>query len=177
MEFIIRQETSADFDSVYEVVKAAFLNAEHTDNDEQNLVIRLRNSEAFVPALSLVATINDAIVGYIMFTKIKIKGDKEDYISLALAPLCVSPWMQCRDIGSKLILEGHKIAKELGFKSVVLLGHPTYYPRFSYVPASQFSITAPFDVPDEAFMACELINNGLSKVTGVVEYPKEFLLV
>lgn len=44
MEIIIRQERSADFDSVYKVVTAAFLQAAHTTHDEQNLVARLRNS-------------------------------------------------------------------------------------------------------------------------------------
>ena len=43
MEILIRQELNADFDSVYEVVKAAFLNAEYTDHVEHNLVERLRN--------------------------------------------------------------------------------------------------------------------------------------
>lgn len=36
MEILIRQEAEADFDSVYEVVKEAFLNAEYTNHDEQN---------------------------------------------------------------------------------------------------------------------------------------------
>jgi hypothetical protein len=47
-EALIRQETGADYDRVYEVVKAAFLNGEYTDHDEQNLAVRLRNSADFV---------------------------------------------------------------------------------------------------------------------------------
>jgi len=73
MGIIIRQETGADFDSVYQVVQAAFLSAAHTTHDEPNLVVRLRGSTAFIPELSLVAVVDDKTVGHIMFTKIVIK--------------------------------------------------------------------------------------------------------
>ncbi|MDF2500807.1 MAG: N-acetyltransferase [Anaerosporomusa subterranea] len=176
MEIIIRQEIGADFDSVYKVVQAAFLNAAHTTHDEQNLVVRLRNSTAFVPALSLVAVVDDNIVGHIMFTKIVIKAEKEMHTSLVLAPVSVLPEMQGKGIGEKLILEGHKIAQALGFTSVILVGHPGYYPRFGYIRASNFGITLPITAPDEAFMACQLTENALLEVNGVVEFPKQFFI-
>lgn len=68
----------------------------------------------------------------------------------------------------------HAEARSLGHKSIVLLGHPSYYPRFGYQRASTWNITAPFDVPDEAFMAVELVPHGLKGVSGVVEYSKPF---
>jgi len=57
-----------------------------------------------------------------------------------------------------------------------LLGHSEYYPRFGYSRASKWGIKAPFEVPDEAFMAIELIEGSLNGVAGVVKYPPEFLL-
>lgn len=51
----IRQEQPTDYDAVYQVVKEAFADAEHTDGDEQDLVVRLRESKSFIPELSLVA--------------------------------------------------------------------------------------------------------------------------
>lgn len=163
-----------DFDGVYKVVKAAFLKAEHTDHDEHNLVTRLRNSSAFIPALSMVALVDDTIVGHILFTRIEIENEGKTYGSLALAPLSVTPDMQGKGIGGMLIAEGHRIAKELGFGSAIVLGHPAYYPRFGYLPASHFNISAPFEVPDEAFMACELIAGGLANISGTVRYPQAF---
>jgi predicted N-acetyltransferase YhbS len=35
-------------------------------------------------------------------------------------------------------------------------------------------IDVAFDVPDEAFMALELVEDGLRNVQGVVHYPEEF---
>ena len=176
VEITIRPEIGADFDSVYQVVQVAFQNVAHTTHDEQNLVVRLRDSTAFVPELSLVAVVDDKIVGHIMFTKIVIKAEKETHTALVLAPVSVLPEIQGKGIGEKLILEGHKIAQALGFTSVILVGHPGYYPRFGYIRASNFGITLPIEVPDEAFMAYQLIDNALSKVKGVVEFPKEFFI-
>lgn len=129
-----------------------------------------RKSSAFIPELSLVAQYQEEIVGYILFTKIKI----DQHISLALAPLAILPAFQRKGVGKKLILEGHRIAKELGYSSVIVLGHPTYYSRFGYTPASKWNIKAPFDIPDEVFMAIELVPNSLKHTNGKVEYAQEF---
>ena len=62
----------------------------------------------------------------------------------------------------------------MNFASIVLLGHPKYYPKFGYVQADKFGINLPFDVPTELCMVIELSKNGLKDVSGTVEYPKEF---
>jgi predicted N-acetyltransferase YhbS len=168
MDIIIRQEFEKDYDKVYSIVKSAFENAEYTNHDEQNLVVRLRKSDAFIPELSLVADQDGELVGHIMFSKIKV----DKHIALTLAPLSVLPKVQRQGIGGKLIERGHEIAKGLGFTLCVLLGHPGYYPRFGYIPASRFGIKARFDVPDDAFMAKKLTEN--IDISGTVEYPNEF---
>lgn len=167
---VIRQETKNDIDSVYNIVKVAFQNEVFSDHDEQNLVTRLRQSINFIPELSIVAEENGKIIGYILFTTIKV-GEN---ILLALAPVAVLPDMQGRNIGTKLIEKGHEIAKELGYKGSIVMGHDKYYPKFGYQRASKFDIIAPFEVPDDNFMAIELFENSLQNVSGVVEYAKEF---
>lgn len=136
------------------------------------MVERLRETDAFVPDLSMVAVVDDMVVGYILLTKIKI-GEAE---SLALAPVAVLPEFHNQGIGSKLIEAAHKKAIELGFTSIVLLGNKDYYPRFGYVTADSFGITLPFDVPSEYVMVKELIPNSLAGVSGVVEYHPTFFL-
>jgi predicted N-acetyltransferase YhbS len=73
-----------------------------------------------------------------------------------------------------LINKSHIIAKKLGHKSIILLGHEKYYPKFGYKQAHLFGIQLPFDVPKENCMAIELIENGLIGVNGIVKYPVEF---
>ena len=132
----IRQENKKDYEEVYKLVKTAFEIAEHSDGNEQDLVVNLRNSDNFIPELSLVAVKDNKIVGYILFTRIKIENHEE----IALAPLAVLPEYQKQGIGSKLIEEGHKIAKKLGYHYSIVLGSENYYPKFGYIPAIQYGI-------------------------------------
>lgn len=171
---IIRQEESCDFDSVFDLIEKAFKDEKFSDHKEQFLVERLRNSKAFIPELSIVAEIEGKIVGHILVTKLKIKNTTSEFKSLALAPVSVLPEFQGKEIGSKLIIESHKKAKELGYKSIVLLGHEKYYPKFGYKQADKYGIELPFEVPKENCMVIELVKEGLKGVNGIVEYPKEF---
>ena len=165
----IRKEQKSDYEEVYNLVKTAFEKAKESDGNEQDLVVDLRNSDNFVPELSLVAKKDNKIVGYILFTKIQIGK----YEELALAPLAVLPEYQRQGIGSKLIKEGHKIAKEMGYHYVVVLGSDKYYPKFGYEKASKYGIKPPFDVPDENFMVIKL-NDLRKEIIGTVKYAKEF---
>lgn len=165
----IRQENKEDYEEVYNVVKTAFETAEHSDGNEQYLVVALRNSNNFIPQLSLVAIQDSKIVGYILFTKIKIG----EYEELALAPLGILPEYQKQGIGKKLIEKGHEIAKKLGYHYSIVLGSETYYPKSGYVPAINYGIKAPFEVPNENFMAIKL-NNTDNEIIGIVEYAREF---
>lgn len=166
---IIREENKNDEKQVYELVKIAFKSAEQSDGTEQDLVVSLRKSTAFIPQLSLVAEENDEIMGHIMFTKIEIGNQ----IELALAPLSVLPKFQKQGIGKALMKEGHRIAKDLGFTFSVVLGSENYYPKLGYIPAEQFGIKAPFEVPSCNFMAINLHNKN-DKLEGIVKYAKEF---
>lgn len=176
MNLTIRQEQVEDYEITEKVVECAFANAEHSDKKEHNLVSRVRKSNAFIPKLSLVAIDkeNNEILGHIILSKIKITNESQTAESLALAPVSVLPEYQNKGVGRLLILEALKEAKDLGYNSVVVLGHPEYYPKFGFKKASLWGIKAPFEVPDEAFMAIQLHENALNKVSGVVEYPSVF---
>ncbi len=166
---IIRQENPSEFELITNIIKTAFESAPHTDGDEHNLVIRLRNSDAFIPELALVAEINDEVVGHILFSKIVINGTTQ----IALAPVSVLPEFQKCGVGSALINRGHEIAKEMGFGYSIVLGSNEYYPKFGYEIAEAYGIKAPFEVPSEYFMALKL-NENAPDITGTVEYAKEF---
>ena len=165
----IRKEISTDYETVYSVVKRAFESAEHADGNEQDLVNALRKGDAFIPELSLVAEVDGKIVGHIMFTKATVDGKTV----LALAPMSALPECQRKGIGKALIREGHKIAKELGYTYSIVLGSEKYYPKSGYSPAEGFGIKAPFDVPNENFMACKLVETDVT-IHGTIKYAPEF---
>ncbi len=170
MTLLIRQENPQDYAAVYKIIKQAFVNVPYSKQDEHELVTKLRKSTAFIPKLSLVALLNEKIVGHIMFTAANINSQP----ALLLAPLSVSPQLQKTGIGSKLVTTGHQIAKKLGYRIVVLFGHADYYPRFGYLPASSLGIKSKLIAPDENFLAAILTENPKEKFPGTLTYAKEF---
>lgn len=166
---LIRQEEMNDYNEVYNLITEAFATAEHTDGNEQDLVVALRKGDAFIPELSLVAEVDNELVGHIMFTKANVGND----IVLVLAPLSIKPQYQKQGIGTALINEGHKIAKALGFQYSLVLGSETYYPRVGYIPANQIGIEVPQGIPAENFMAIQLQEEA-KEMSGSVTYAKEF---
>ncbi len=168
--FIIRSEKHEDIHKLKEVNDLAF----GRDN-ESKLIEAIRQSETFIPELSLVAE-NEAgeIIGHVLLSKIIIETQDQSIPSLALAPMAVKPEYQNQKIGSQLVKEALNRSKSLGFESVVVLGHKEFYPRFGFIPASKKSIRPPFDVPDEVFMVLELKENALQGIQGTVKYPDAF---
>jgi|SRR5690625_1077226 len=173
MTITVRQEIKADYNITEKIVKEAFAPLEFSDKTEHKLVARIRKSTAFIPKLSLVA-IDRSIVGHILLSEIEIMDDNQSVSSLALAPISVLPGEQNKGIGKQLIHEALKKAKEIGYQSVIVMGHETYYPKFGFKPASLWGIKAPFEVPDESFLAIELEDGALANISGVVQYPSVF---
>ena len=170
MEVVIRKEDANDWQAVFDLNVHAF-----GQKNESKLIEALRISDVFVPELSLVAEKDGKIVGHILFSKIKIVGNNI-HDSLALAPVAVNPDSQKQGIGSMLVEAGLKKAAELGFDSVVVLGHKQYYPRFGFRPASEWNIITEYNLPESTF-ALELKAGALKGVSGKAEYPKEFSIV
>lgn len=166
---LIRKEEPSDYGKVYDLIREAFATGDHSDGNEQDLVEALRKSKNFIPELSLLAVKNNVIIGHILFTKAYVNND----LILALAPLAVAPEFQKMGVGSALIKEGHRIAREMGYKLSVVLGSEKYYPNFGYEPASKYGISPPFDVPENNFMAINL-SRGPVEYKGIIQYAKEF---
>lgn len=164
----IREEKLSDYLEIQKLNDLAF-----GQEDEGILINELRANPDYISALSLVAEINDTIVGHILFTPIKIVG-QQSHSSLALAPMSVLPKFQRQGWGSKLVNAGLKKVNQLNFTSVIVLGHLEFYHKFGFKPASLWNITAAFSVPDEVFMAIELESNALKNISGIVQYLDAF---
>ena len=82
--------------------------------------------------------------------------------------MSVLPAFQRQGIGGRLIRYGLQRATELGYTSVIVLGHADYYPKFGFVPTEKWNIQPPFHVPDNVFMGIELVDGALHNVSGTV---------
>jgi putative acetyltransferase len=140
---------------------------------EAGLVDALRGSAEY---LSLVATIDERVVGHILFTPVSLEPSVDVRIA-GLAPMAVRPQHQRSGVGGQLIRAGLDECRRRGYSAVVVLGHPEYYPRFGFVPAHTFGLSCEFPSPPEAFMAIELDAGALAGITGMVRYRSEFSAV
>ncbi|WP_421378756.1 GNAT family N-acetyltransferase [Bacillus salacetis] len=167
---IIRKETHEDIDAIKRVNDSAF-----NGDNEGKLVNSIRNSDLFIPELSLCAVAHDGeIIGHLLMSIVFIETKGNSIPTLALAPMAVLPNWQNKGIGTKLVSEGLLKARELGFQHVVVLGHPDFYPKFGFEKASSKGILPPFPVPEEVFMVMELQEGSLQGKKGMVKYPPSF---
>jgi putative acetyltransferase len=163
----IRSEQPEDITAIHEVHELAFGRP-----DEADLVgILCARGKA---TLSLVAVENGRIVGHILFSPVTIESGDRTFPAVGLAPMAVLPGQQRRGIGGRLVKAGLVECRNAGYDCVVVLGHPTYYPRFGFVPASRYGIRSEYEVPDEAFMILAWQPEVLRDRSGVVRYQPEF---
>jgi putative acetyltransferase len=163
----IRRERSEDGAQVRRVNELAF-----GQPAEADLVDGLRQSCA--DALSLVAE-DDGIVGHILFTPVGVESAGQRIVGMGLAPMAVLPDRQRRGIGSRLVTRGLDLLRDRRCPFVVVVGHPEYYPRFGFGPASRHGLASQWDgIPDAAFLAIVLDPAAMAGVSGVVRYRDEF---
>jgi len=166
-QMTIRTENGADRDGIREVISAAF-----GRETEARLVAALRASPEYVPELSLVAEQDGSITGHVLFSRVTVDGIEQGL--LGLGPVAVRPERQRAGIGGALIQAGVERARAGGYRGVVVLGHPEYYPRFGFAPASRFGLGCTFEVPDPVFMALPLEPGSLNGVQGTIRYAAAF---
>ena len=92
-----------------------------------------------------------------------------------LAPMAVRPEQQRRGLGSALVRAGLARVQAAGAPFVLVIGHPAYYPRFGFVPASRHGVRCQWpDIPDEAVMLLVLDAGRAMPLAGEARYRPEF---
>lgn len=168
MPLSIRTETPADAAAIRRVLEAAFPTAA-----EAHLVELLRAGGHLL--VSLVAEEDEAIVGHIAFSPVRIDGAaaEETRVGVGLAPIAVRPDHQRRGIGSRLVREGLVTCERAGFDFVVVLGEPAFYRRFGFDRADRRGLGNEYGA-DEAFLSLELRDGTVPGRGGLVRFGPEF---
>jgi putative acetyltransferase len=161
----VRSERPADHDGIRRVNELAF-----EEPAEADLVDALRDTDAWLPELSLVAEESGDVVGHALFTVARLDSGAE---VLSLGPMAVLPEHQRSGIGGALIRHGLERARTTDYPLVAVLGHADYYPRFGFEPASAYGISTPYDVADEFWMILPLPAYDPS-IRGEIVYPPAF---
>ena len=138
-----------------------------------DLVDRLRGDPSYVAELSIVADLDGDIVAHVLFTVGGIEGRRGLVPALILAPVAVRPDHQGKGIGTFLIERAIATCKQSGRADfIVLVGHPAYYPRFGFVQAGAFGVTASFARRPEAVMLMKI--GFLAPEPGEIRLPGPF---
>lgn len=167
MDYSIRPEHPEDASVIRRLTTAAFAVAEHSSGTEAAIVDALRAAGAL--SISLVATVQDDVVGHVAFSPVTLDGKNLGWYGLG--PVAVRPDLHGHGIGAALIRAGLQHLKALGARGCVVLGDPAYYPRFGFRqnPAVRYE-----GVPPEYFMALSL---DAAQAAGKVAYHPGFSAV
>jgi putative acetyltransferase len=161
-----RREQASDIPAIRDLNKRAF-----AQDQEANIIDALRANGA--ARLSLVATLEDRVIGHIMYSPLEVGP----MTGAGLGPMAVLPEHQHQGVGSKLIESGNQQLREAGCPFIVVVGHADYYPRFGFRPARPLGITCEWDVPDDVFLLLMLDPGKMQGVSGMAKYRREFSTV
>jgi putative acetyltransferase len=165
----IRDEQPSDVDGIRDVNRSAF-----GQEQEGRIVDALRANGAALLSLVAVGGENaERIVGHIMFSAARVG----DVSGAALGPMAVAPEYQRQGIGARLVETGCERLARAGIPFIVVVGHPAFYPRFGFRPASAFGLTCEWSVPDEVFMALVLDAAAMRGRAGGAVFRPEFSTV
>ncbi|MFZ5819935.1 MAG: GNAT family N-acetyltransferase [Chloroflexota bacterium] len=165
----VRQALVSDRQAIPGVILAAFGDAQ--GGGIVDLVFDLLEDESAQPLLSLVAAVDDRVIGHILFTSARIQPPVREAPSSILAPLAVHPNYQGQGMGGLLIEAGLERLRALEVGLVFVLGHPGYYPRHGFSPAGMQGFDAPYPIPPgdaDAWMVQELRPGIIGRVSGRV---------
>jgi putative acetyltransferase len=164
-DLVIRDRQLADDEAIRRLNDAAF-----DGTYESRLIDDLRAANCAVVELVLVDGTD--VIGHILMSTLDVSVGDKPVRSLGLAPMSVQPGRQRQGIGSALVREALRRARQQGWQAVIVLGHPGYYPRFGFSAALARPLASPFS--GDAFMALELIPGVLQGGAGRVVYPSAF---
>ena len=143
---IISDESRADHAAISHVIEQAFKDQQYSSHTEQFIVNALRDAQQLT--ISLVAVLNQEIVGHIAISPVSISSGVEGWFGLG--PIAVSPEWQHHGIGSALMNAALKQLEATGAAGCVVLGDHSFYAQFSFQPINGLVLE---DVPAEYFQA------------------------
>jgi putative acetyltransferase len=165
-EIYIRPETPDDRATIFTLLVEAF------GRDTEARLVELLRARNEAP-IALVATLNNQVLGHIMFSPIHVANAFTDFRGIGLAPVAIIPTFQNQGIGLRLIRAGLEACRIAHYDIVVVLGHTSYYPRFGFSRAMDYGLLNEYDAQD-AFMVLELKQGTLARIDGLVQYAPAF---
>lgn len=167
MELIIKNADKRNYYQTENLTREAFWNLYKSGCDEHLVLHQIRESSSYIKELDHLVIYEGVITGHLISSKARVIDEQnKEHEVLCVGPFSVSPSLQNKGIGTKLLDYSISEAKRMGFKGMILFGNPDYYHRFGFRNAKEYGITTKDSQNFEPFMALELQEHGLDEAKG-----------
>ncbi|MCG8310259.1 MAG: N-acetyltransferase [Cytophagales bacterium] len=167
MNINIGKVNNNEFYQTEYLTRETFWNLYNPGCTEHLMLHNLRNSNAYVEQLDLIALHQGEIIGHIISTKAKVVDHhNREHEILYVGPFSIDFELRNKGIGTQLLHREIEAAKKMGFNGMILFGNPGYYQRFGFRNALEYKITTKDGLNFEPFMVLELPEHGLFNVQG-----------
>lgn len=174
MQVTIRRTREDEFFETEGLTREAFWDQFRAGCDEHLCLFQLRAAKEYVPELDLVAEVDGKAVAHIIYTTSYVQDGGKRHELLTFGPISVLPDYQKQGYGGALLRESIRRARALGYKAIMIYGHPTYYPRFGFENAEKYGITTPEGKNFDAFMILPLDAEAVAGIHGAFHLSKGY---
>lgn len=126
---------------------------------------RLRRNRQPDPRLCRIALVGNRLAGTVRQWRVCAEGLDN---ALLLGPLAVDRTVQAVGIGTALMEDSIRIARDLRYDAIILVGDPDYYTRFGFCPAAPGTLAMPGPFDPGRLLALELQPGGLDRAGGIL---------
>ncbi|MCW4021734.1 MAG: N-acetyltransferase [Candidatus Bathyarchaeota archaeon] len=176
-KLIIREANDAELTDVLHIVREAFKpTSPNGVVAEEAYVKALFADPTAKPLLSLLAFVDDKPVAHLLFTCAHLTPNPSNLQISFLSALAVLPDYQNQGIGTQLLKNGLEQLTKTGNHLVFVLGHPNYYPKLGFIPATKQGFQTPYPIPEPnqpAWMVKELQNQTINTNKGKITFCNE----
>lgn len=175
--YIIRNETPADYREVENLTREAFWNAYRPGCLEHYVLHEFRNRGDFVPELDLVMEVDRELAGHVMYARSAIRTDDGRTVPImTFGPISIAPRLKRQGYGTILLRRSMELAREMGAGALAITGNIGFYGKSGFVVAKTKGVRYEDDPEADYFLIAELEPGFLDGISGTYKDPEGYFV-
>lgn len=175
--YIIRNETPADYREVENLTREAFWNVYRPGCLEHYVLHEFRNRGDFVPELDLVMEVDRELAGHVMYARSAIRTDDGRTVPImTFGPISIAPRLKRRGYGTILLRRSMELARETGAGALAITGNIGFYGKSGFVVAKTKDVRYEDDPEADYFLIAELEPGFLDGISGTYKDPEGYFV-
>ena len=175
--YIIRNETPADYRTVENLTREAFWNVYRPGCLEHYVLHQFRDRDDFIPELDLVMEVDGDIMGHVMYVRSVIKTEDGKTIPImTFGPISIAPQLKRQGYGTALLCYSMEKAKEMGTGALAITGNIDFYGKSGFVVSKTKGVRYEDDPDADYFLIAELKPGFLDGISGIYKDPDGYFV-